>query len=206
MDKQIDLRGLVCPEPVIRTKKLLDDKSIIKVEALVESEVNVKNLARLARSQNVLMSCSNEGDHYRIVFTRGEDLPFTAAEEEAMKEAQRETQKQRVGTVVFIGKDTFGEGDADFSKSLLNVFLQTMYDSGHRPRAILMANSGVKLMDPDNPVLPVLDNFREAGCEVMACGLCLEFYGLKERVSSDQITNMFTICEYLMTADRVVNP
>jgi tRNA 2-thiouridine synthesizing protein A len=206
MEKEIDLRGLACPEPVIRTKRLLDDKSIIKVEALVESEVNVKNLARLARSQSVSMSCSNEGDFYRVVFTKGDKTPLNEAEELAVRDAQKETNKHRVGTVVFLSKDTFGEGDRDFSLSLLNVFLQTLFDSGHRPRAILMANSGVKLMDPEGSVLPVLNSFAEAGCEVLACGLCLEHYTLKDKVPVDQITNMFTICEYLMTADRVVTP
>ncbi len=206
MERQIDLRGLTCPEPVLRTKKLLDDKSIIKVEALVESEVNVKNLARLARSQRVSMSCSNEGDFYRVVLTRAETEPLNALEELAIREAQKETNKQRVGTIVFISKDTLGEGDRDFSVSLLNVFLQTMFDAGHRPRAILMANSGVKLMDPGGSTLPVLSNFAEAGCEVLACGLCVEFYGLKGKVPADQITNMFSICEYLMNADRVITP
>jgi len=206
MDREIDLRGLVCPEPVIRAKRLLDDKSIGKIEALVESEVNVKNLARLARSQSVSMSCSNEGDFYRIVFTRGDRPQLNEAEELAIRDAQRETNKNRVGSVVFLAKETFGEGDREFSQSLLNVFLQTLFDSGHRPRAILMANGGVKLMDPDGNVLPVLNSFMEAGCEVLACGLCLDHYGLKEKVPVDQITNMFTICEYLMTADRVVTP
>lgn len=206
MDREIDLRGLACPEPVIRTKRLLDDKSVQRVQALVESEVNVKNLARLARSQNVSMSCSNEGDFYRIVLTKGETSPRNPLEDLALREAQKETNKNRVGTVVFISKDTFGEGDRDFSQSLLNVFLQTLFDSGHRPRAILMANSGVKLMAPEGNVLQVLNSFGEAGCEVLACGLCLEHYFLKEKVPVDQITNMFTICEYLMTADRVVTP
>jgi hypothetical protein len=125
---------------------------------------------------------------------------------EALRDAQKETLRQKVGTIVFISKDTFGEGDRDFSASLLNVFLQTMFDAGHRPRAILMANSGVKLMDPKGAALPVLKNFHDAGCEVLACGLCLDYYLLKESVPTDQVTNMFTICEYLLTADRVVSP
>jgi tRNA 2-thiouridine synthesizing protein A len=206
MNREIDLRGLVCPEPVIRTKRLLDDKDIQKIEALVESEVNVKNLARLARSQNVSMSCSNEGDFFRIVLTKGEAAHRNELEDIALREAQKETNKNRVGTVVFLSKDTFGQGEPDFSKSLMNVFLQTLFDSGHRPRAILLANSGVKLMDPEGNVLQALNSFAEAGCEVLACGLCLEHYSLKDKVPVDQITNMFNICEYLMTADRVLTP
>jgi len=61
-------------------------------------------------------------------------------------------------------------------------------------------------MDPDGSVVQVLNSFAEAGCEVLACGLCLEHYSLKDKVPVDQITNMFNICEYLMTADRVVTP
>ncbi|MBX9690937.1 MAG: sulfurtransferase-like selenium metabolism protein YedF, partial [Cyanobacteria bacterium] len=185
---------------------LLDDKSVEMIEALVESDVNVKNLARLVKSSNASMSCSNEGDHYKVVITRATKETLAPEELEALRESQRESNKQKVGTVVFLSKDSFGEGDKDFSESLLNVFLQTLFDSGHRPRAILMANSGVKLMDPTGAVLHVLEQFHEAGCEVMACGLCLDYYGLKERVPSEQVTNMFTICEYLMTADRVVTP
>lgn len=205
MEKKVDLRGLMCPEPVIRTKKLLDDSSISIIEALVESEVNVKNLARLVKSNRASMSCSNEGDHYKVVITRSTE-ERSEAEEDAINEAQRETNKQKVGTIVFLSKDTLGEGDEEFGQSLLNVFLQTMFDSGHRPRAILMANAGVKLMRPDGPTLPVLEEFQKAGTEVMACGLCVEYYGLKGKIPADQITNMFTICEYLMSADKVVKP
>ncbi len=206
MEKRVDLRGLVCPEPVLRTKKLLDDKSIDMIEALVESDVNVKNLARLVKSNNASMSCSNEGDHYKVVITRTTAEQLAPEELEALREAQKESSKQKVGTIVFLSKNTFGEGDKDFSESLMNVFLQTMFDSGHRPRALLLANTGVKLMDPGGPSVQVLAQFHEAGCEVMACGLCLDYYGLKDRVPGEQITNMFTICEYLMTADRVISP
>jgi hypothetical protein len=69
-----------------------------------------------------------------------------------------------------------------------------------------MANAGVKLLAPDSPVLKVLEDFKSRGCEVLACGLCLEFYGLKEKVPKDQITNMFAICEYLFAADKVLQP
>jgi hypothetical protein len=44
----------------------------------------------------------------------------------------------------------------DFSANLLNLFLQTLPQSGHEPRAILMVNSGVKLMDPDGPYIKAI--------------------------------------------------
>ncbi|MBZ0188244.1 MAG: sulfurtransferase-like selenium metabolism protein YedF [Candidatus Obscuribacterales bacterium] len=204
MNKEIDLRGLVCPEPVLRTKKLLDDGNVARIVALVESEVNVRNLERLARSQKVAMESEIVEDYYRVVIKRGQsskELGSTASQLDAAEQTS-----PQVGTVVFLGKDTFGDGDEEFSRSLLNVFLQTMFDSGHFPRAVLMANTGVRLLDPDSPSRPVLVQFKEAGCDVLACGLCVDYYGLKGKIDPGDITNMFAICEFLMTADKVLSP
>ncbi|MGD9684041.1 MAG: sulfurtransferase-like selenium metabolism protein YedF [Candidatus Obscuribacterales bacterium] len=208
MKKEVDLRGLVCPEPVLRTKKLLDDKSVVTIEALVETEVNVKNLERLARSQKVSMTSAPEGEHFRVTIERdGESAGETAPAPAAHAHVQGVPQAQTgVGTVVFLGKDSFGQGDESFSRNLLDVFLQTLLDSGHLPRAILMANTGVKLLARDSSCRKVLQDFKEAGCDVLACGLCVEFYGLKEDIDKDDITNMFAICEYMMTADKVLSP
>lgn len=204
MKKEVDLRGLVCPEPVLRTKKLLDDEAVKHLELLVESEVNVKNLERLAKSKSVNMTSATKDDYFKVSISKenGADQAKTSKSSRTSKAVQGE----EVGEVLFLGKDTFGEGDEDFSKSLLNIFLQTMYDSGHRPRAILMANTGVRLMDPDGNVKPVLDQFKDAGCDVFACGLCVDFYGLKDKVAAEQVTNMFAICEYMMSADKVITP
>lgn len=60
-------------------------------------------------------------------------------------------------------------------------------------------------MTPDSPALKVLNDFKETGCEVLACGLCVEFYGLKGKIPVEQITNMFAICEYIFAADKVIS-
>jgi selenium metabolism protein YedF len=193
----VDLRGLVCPEPVIRTKKIFENNLVERVEALVDDDINVQNLSRLARSIRVGFQSLMEGKHHRVVLERSAQV------------ISGQTAKDREGTsstVVLINKNTFGEGDPEFSEHLLNIFLQTMYDSGHRPRAILMANNGVKLMGPNSPFAKVLEDFQKAGCDVLACGLCVEYYGLKELVAKEQITNMFAICEYMQAADKVITP
>lgn len=233
--QKIDLRGLVCPEPVLRAKKLLDDKSVSAVEATVDSEINVNNLQRLARSLKIRMTSEIEGDHFKVRLDRvdgvdrvdrvdaaavpettgrsGSALGAQSAHHHATNAEAKQTSRRtatsetpEVGTVVFLTKDAFGEGDRDFSVNLINIFLQTMYEAGHRPRAILMANSGVKLMAKDASTLKVLNDFKEAGCEVLACGLCVEFYGLKDQIPKEQITNMFSIVEYMFAADRILTP
>jgi selenium metabolism protein YedF len=206
----VDLRGLVCPEPVIRTKKIFENNLVERVEALVDDDINVQNLSRLARSIRVGFQSLMEGKHHRVVLERSADgAQRENIEPETLQVISGQTAKDREetsSTVVLINKNTFGEGDPEFSEHLLNIFLQTMYDSGHRPRAILMANKGVKLMGPNSPFAKVLEDFQKAGCDVLACGLCVEYYGLKELVAKEQITNMFAICEYMQAADKVITP
>lgn len=207
----LDLRGLMCPEPVLRTKKAIEKNEALRIEALVDGEVNVQNLKRLCSSMKLEMTSNQEGDFYRVVIDRDKRAAEAARSSHTHSQATEpflESKKSanQTGTVVFITRDTFGEGDPQFSRNLLDVFLQTVLNAGHRPRAIIMANSGVKLLSPGSPALKVLDDFREQGVEVLACGLCVEFYGLKEHVNVEQITNMFAISEYLFAADRIISP
>lgn len=216
MTEKVDLRGLTCPEPVIKTKKLFDNQAVTAVEALVDDEVCVNNLTRLAGSLKANLSVDKESGYYRIRIERGAGTP--SADKAADKTAGAAGVKASpstngtngtpasTGTVVFLGKDTFGDGDPELSHMLVNLFLQTTFESGLRPRAILMANSGVKLMATGSQVLTVLNQFRDAGVEVLACGLCLDFYKMKEQVPTAQITNMFAICEYMFAAERVIQP
>ncbi|HMW92507.1 MAG TPA: sulfurtransferase-like selenium metabolism protein YedF [Candidatus Obscuribacter sp.] len=209
MKKQLDLRGLTCPEPVLKTKKVVDQADVKEVEALVDSEVSVQNLARLARSQNLHFQSSRENGHHKVLISKDQ----TGTVQTQSETAAAATRDGAGGTIIFISKDSFGQGnsaspekDHDFSLNLLNVFLQTVHQSGHEVRAVLLANSGVKLMDPQSPHQQVLSDLARGGVEVLACGLCLDYYGLKEKVKTEQITNMFAICEYLFAADKVLSP
>jgi selenium metabolism protein YedF len=227
MKKSLDLRGLTCPEPVLRTKKLIDDQSLSCIEVLVDSEVNVQNLTRLGNSQKLSVICEAADEHFRVVLQRS---TANSKEQESAEQHHHATAKAKAsstiaaggntisstatGTIILISRNTFGEAhgsekskeDHDFSANLLNLFLQTLLQSGHEPRAILMVNSGVKLMDPDGPYIKVLNELKEKGMEVLACGLCLDYYGLKSKVPVEQVTNMFAICEYLFSADRIISP
>ncbi len=216
--EKLDLRGLLCPEPVIRTKKLFDKNTSDAVEALVDDDVCVANLQRLAKSLKASCKVTAEDGFYQVRIERAlpdqsinssNSNPSLEHSHNALSLSQLASQPANnndVGSVIFLTKETLGEGDAEFGKSLLNIFLQTMLQSGHMPRAILMVNSGVKLMKKDSPFKKVLEDFKNAGTDVLACGLCVDYYKLKEDVQTEQITNMFAICEYLGAASKVISP
>jgi selenium metabolism protein YedF len=217
--QKIDLRGLPCPQPVLKAKKLLDDPNTNAVEALVDDQVNVQNLTRLARSLKCSVSVTSESDGFCVLIARAESItdPALLKDKVVQNEAgvdhfhAKEPEGSPLssignGTIVVISKDKFGDGDPEFSTNLLNVFLQTLFEAGHRPQAILMLNSGVKLFSENSPFEKVLKDFQESGVEVLACGLCVEFYGLKQVVPKEQITNMFAICEYINAAAKIISP
>lgn len=209
----VDLRGLSCPQPVIRTKRLIDCGDYLTVEALVDDDdVCVNNLQRLARSNGALIAIEKCDSYYKVTITKSEGAHATVS---AHEHSELATQSSKSGfasdgterpAVLFLGKDYLGEGDAEFSRTLMNVFLQTTFESGLRPQAVLLMNSGVNLLAKGSQSLKVLSDFKAAGCEVLACGLCVDFYKLKDDIPKEQITNMFAICEYLFSADRIIQP
>ncbi len=57
----------MCPEPVLRTKKVLDGKPEGAVEVLVDSDINVMNLTRLANSLGLSLESKESEDGYQVV-------------------------------------------------------------------------------------------------------------------------------------------
>ena len=51
-----------------------------------------------------------------------------------------------------------------------------------------------------------MKHLEEKGVEVYACGACLNYYGLTDKVAVGSITNMFRIVEMMRTANRIVKP
>ena len=70
MTETVDARGLSCPIPVMKTKKVLETDPV-QVVVLVDAYVQVENLTRLAGSSGYEVSeVDREGDAYRLSITR----------------------------------------------------------------------------------------------------------------------------------------
>ena len=68
----IDATGKQCPIPVVMMKKALDEQPQVScAEILVDNEIAVKNLAKLANSQNCSFQWKKlEEKKYQVVLTR----------------------------------------------------------------------------------------------------------------------------------------
>ena len=67
-------------------------------------------------------------------------------------------------------------------------------------------NSGVKLCCEGSPLLDDLRALEAAGVEVIACGTCLNFFELVDRLAVGRVTDMLEIAGRLAGAGSIVRP
>jgi len=108
-------------------------------------------------------------------------------------------------TVLFFGSDIIGRGeDRQLGGLLMQKYLHTL--SGHRikPKALLLMNDGVRMVGKDSAVLEDLRLLSSQGIDILACGTCLERFGLTDKVAVGTVSNMYDITDAMLKAGKVV--
>ena len=85
-------------------------------------------------------------------------------------------------------------------------FLFAVTQLDRLPAKIVFYNGGAKLTVKGSAVLEDLTSLAEQGVEIMTCGTCLDFYGLKDKLAVGTVTNMYSIVETMQQAGRVIRP
>ncbi len=109
-------------------------------------------------------------------------------------------------TVVFFGADTVGRGPEELGGLLVRTFLHTLTEVQPCPEVLVFMNSGVRLVVEGSPVLEDLHTLAGRGVRILACGTCLGYFELKDRLAVGTISNMYTIAETLLGAGKVIAP
>ena len=180
------------------------------VETLVDNEIAVQNLTKMAQQKGYLSSSEKLAEQeYRVRFTI-KDTPVadTAVPGEEKQQAEAETciPDARTDTVVVIASDKMGEGAEELGKTLLKAFVFALTQQDQLPKTVLFYNGGASLTCEGSPMLDDLKALEAQGVEIMTCGTCLNFYGLTEKLAVGSVTNMYTIVEKLTQAGNVVKP
>jgi len=108
-------------------------------------------------------------------------------------------------TVVLVTRLGFGTtADERFGIDMLERFLHTLESRSDQPAAICCYTEGVRAMVDDSPVLLNLQMLEDAGVEIIACGTCLDHYGLTDRLAVGRVGAMTDIVEMMARASKVV--
>ena len=103
-----------------------------------------------------------------------------------------------------ITSDRLGDGPEELGRLLMKNFIHTLLETGRLPTRMLFLNSGVFLTCEGSEVLEALGKLHGMGVEIFSCGLCLDFFKIKEKLRVGTTTNMLATAEYLLSADSVI--
>ena len=204
MRHEVNAMGKQCPIPVVMTKKVIDKATIgDEVEILVDNETAVNNLSRLANKTGcTFVSEKLEHKKYQVKMTVQTEQTGSAADEE---EIVCETPHKKV-TVAVISSNVMGNGDDELGKILIKGFIYALSQMDTHPETILFYNGGAKLTTEGSESLEDLKKMEEEGVEILTCGTCLKHYGLMDKLMVGKVTDMYTIAERMMGADKVIRP
>ncbi len=207
----VNAMGDACPIPVIKTKKALGElNGPGQIEVLVDNETAVRNVTKMAENSGAEVSSEKLGEgKYRVNVKVGEGVSVET--EQTQQDSENECgctdeMPVRGNTIVVVSSDKMGEGDEELGHILMKSFLFAVTQLDELPDKMVFYNSGARLTAEGSPALEDLKNLAEQGVEIMTCGTCLDFYGIKEKLAVGTVTNMYNIVETMQQADRVIRP
>ena len=173
-----------CPTPVINTKNAIKELAGSgTVETLVDNEIAVQNLTRLANNSGYAVKSEKLGDkEFRVV------MEVTGAPAAQTGEDDSETCLVPAGS------------------GRMKSFLFALTQQDTLPKSILFYNGGAKLTTEGSASLEDLKSLEAQGVEILTCGTCLNFFGLSDKLQVGGVTNMYDIVEKMSSAGRVVRP
>ncbi len=189
MAKEVDARGLPCPQPVINTKKALEGIEEGTVTVLVDSAESRENVQRFAQSQGCQVEITERGGVFCLAIT---------------KEYAGQADKKQSGDVVLITGTQLGTGDEGFGERLMISFINTLGEAASRPARLIFVNSGVRLTAEGSEVMETLKRLEQEGVQILSCGTCLEFYHLADKLGVGIVTNSYEVVDSLLSAGKVI--
>lgn len=198
---EVNAMGKVCPIPVIMTKKVLRENTAGEnILIRVDNEIATQNLTKMAAQLNIKSSVTKLNDaEYTVLYD------FEGREACTIMNNATVLEQGTDEYVVVINSDKMGCGDEELGKKLLENFVYALTEQDRIPKTIVLYNSGVRIATVNDKTISDLKTLQSKGTEVLACGLCLDFYGLKDKLQVGSPTNMYSITE-IMRTNKVVKP
>lgn len=211
MEKKIvDARGLACPLPVVNAKKAVgefQEDGVLTV--LVDNEIAVQNLQKFASQKGLQAAGEKKGEkEYEVTIQVAAGVPSASApaEEAQEEEISCSPDARKKGLVVVLSANVMGGGEEKLGKALMKAFVFALTKQDMLPETVMCYNSGAYLTCEGSDSLEDFRALEAEGVNIMTCGTCLDFYGIKEKLAVGTVTNMYDIVETMENAKSVIRP
>lgn len=211
--KIIDARGLACPLPVVNAKKAVGElKQDGVLTVLVDNEIAVQNLQKFAAQRGMKAFGEKKAEKEYAVTIQVTAHALSAAEtaapaaSDAAQEISCSPDTRKKGMVVSLTADVMGSGDEKLGTALMKAFIFALTKQDVLPETVLCYNKGAYLTCEGSQSLEDFKQLEAEGVQIMTCGTCLDFYGIKDKLAVGCVTNMYDIVETMERASSVIRP
>lgn len=194
---QLDFKGLNCPQPVMETKKFLDEHPEANpVSILVDNKAASENVSRFLTSRGFTTAVNEKGADFEVLGNQtGECAECEVLDLQALEKS----------TLVMVTHNTMGTGNLELGGKLMVNFIKTLPEIRDSLWRLVFVNEGVKLTVSGAEALPVLKDLEKQGVSILVCGTCLDYFDLLEQKQVGETTNMLDILTSLQVAGKVIN-
>jgi selenium metabolism protein YedF len=194
---EVDARGLACPEPVVLTKKALDETAEGEILVLADTENARDNIVRLAQSQGSEVVVAEEAGYSRI------NISKKAGEKPRSDFAVTSCAAPDKQIVYLFDSDHIGS-NRELGKILVNGFMNAAFSLGHKNCTMILISNGVKLATKGSYALEVLGKLQEQGVSILICGTCLDFFKIRDKVQIGTVSNALEIMQRMTSAANTI--
>ncbi|MDX1809223.1 MAG: sulfurtransferase-like selenium metabolism protein YedF [Sulfurospirillaceae bacterium] len=193
---KIDCCNLACPEPVLKTKKALEE---LATDSILEVKVN-----SVSSKENVTRFVKNAGYDPKMEDQSDGSTIITIVKGYACKVVENENSQKFLDKSVFLKSDKIGTGE--LGEKLIVGFLKSILELPKLPNKIICVNEAVKLTTAcsKTEVIQTLRALEDKGVEIYSCGVCLEYFDVVDKLKVGKIGNAYGTVEMLLNSEGTI--
>jgi selenium metabolism protein YedF len=189
----IDARGIACPQPVLMTKAELEKINEGVVTVLVDNKGSSINVRNFCEANGHTVSVTEKDGYYQIDVAKGYDCAVAD-----ISEVKDEN------IVVLISGECIGSEEPELGKMLMKGFIGNLKNLDKLPDTIILVNNSVKMVTLNTDTIAIFQELAGRGVEVLACGACLEYFGITDKLQAGSVTDAYTVANKIFKADKIV--
>ena len=115
--------------------------------------------------------------------------------------------KMAQSTGATVTQEKLGEDEYKVTiQALAGEGTQTAPAGEELPKKMIFYNGGATITCEGSDSLEDLKNLESQGVDIVTCGTCLDYYGMKDKLAVGIVTNMYDIVESMNNAGKIVKP
>lgn len=199
--KKLNFKDLPCPQPVIQTKKALSEGGFSSLEIIVDNEPAKENVLRFLKSSKCKVEEVLQDNNLYTIIASVSDV----SEKKSDSNIAEDEENRALGKCYVIGTESMGVGDDKLGSKLMSAFFYTLSEYDIAPKDIFFLNGGIKHCIEGSENIEILSKISNRGTEITACGTCLDFYGVTDKLKIGKIGNLYDLVSMYNGKSDIIN-